>query len=613
MLRCLRTVAATGCLCGAVCAADDGDLLSRRPLPKTRVAAHLLDPDWPGPRPDFRYRLVVKFVDEARVRSDGIGGIASLSAADLAPVREVAARHGLSFAPLIDLEPSRLVDLEQRAAQRSGRAQPDLAGVHAATGTVDATELFAVEAAGSELLVLDVVEFAYVETLGCPPPGDVAPPTPDLVSHQTYREPDPGIDADFAWSLGLRGTGLRLSDCEYNWNAEHEDLVDIDLHLEPGQTPHPTTNELSYTEHGTAVLGETSAPDNGYGVTGMATGAEVHTYPEWTVEGGFRRVECIASAIADSAAGDVVMLEMQQIGAGNSYGPAELDPAVWMVTRTGADAGVVVVAAAGNGNQDLDHWLYAPYAAMGHSGAIIVGGGDVTTLHPKFWDSTYGSRLDLQGWCAGVFTLGYGGFATYGDDVNQAYTAGFSGTSAATPFVASACLLVQERAVTIYGAPFGPAELRDVLVDTAIPQVGGFPVGDFPDLRAALDRVAWKDLGHGLAGTHGEPVLTGDGLLEGNTPFTLVLEDALALQPAYLVVGYSALFLPVVGGTLVPDPSTPGQVISLVTDSEGGQTWLGTWPTGVPSGTDLYLQAWVLDPAGTEGFAASNALAARTL
>jgi hypothetical protein len=106
-------------------------------------------------------------------------------------------------------------------------------------------------------------------------------------------------------------------------------------------------------EHGTAVLGETASVPNAYGCSGMVPDADVYTYPEHTVEGGARRLAAITNAIAGSRAGDVVLLEMQMSGAGGGYGPAEVDPSVWLATRTGTDAGVVVVAAAGNG-QNLD-------------------------------------------------------------------------------------------------------------------------------------------------------------------------------------------------------------------------------------------------------------------
>ncbi|MEW6071795.1 MAG: S8 family serine peptidase [Planctomycetota bacterium] len=301
--------------------------------------------------------------------------------------------------------------------------------------------------------------------------------------------PDPGLDAAYATGRGYRGTGVRFSDCEYGWNAAHEDLNAIDLHLEPGQTIDPGVFAYGWDEHGTAAAGVSNGTDNGYGITGFAGGATVWTYPEWTVEEGFRRVTCIAHAIADSAAGDVVLLEMQDVGAGGGYGPAELDPSVFAVVKAGTDAGVVVVAAAGNGDQDLDSAAYAAYRALGDSGAILIGAGSATTSHDKLSFSTYGSRVNVQAWGESVFTLGYGYYAAYGGDKNQRYTASFNGTSSASSLAGPAAAVLQEAAAATLGAPLAPLALRGLLIDTGIPQGAGGHIGPCIDLRAAIERI----------------------------------------------------------------------------------------------------------------------------
>jgi hypothetical protein len=37
-----------------------------------------------------------------------------------------------------------------------------------------------------------------------------------------------------------------------------------------------------------------------------------------------------------------------------------------------------------------------------------------------------------------------------------------------------------------------------------------------------------------------------------------------------------------------------------------------TWPAGVPSGFELYVQAWIQESAGPAGFAATNGIKALT-
>ena len=80
--------------------------------------------------------------------------------------------------------------------------------------------------------------------------------------------------------------GVRLSDCEYGWVYTHEDLVDKNLHSEPGQTPHPDVETNGWDEHGTALMGELCAVVNAYDMSGMVPNAAIYTYPEWTVKAG---------------------------------------------------------------------------------------------------------------------------------------------------------------------------------------------------------------------------------------------------------------------------------------------------------------------------------------
>jgi len=437
------------------------------------------------------HRLTVKFRDEVKARSQADGNIASKTGMLVSSMAPLRSKYRLRFRPLIDLPEEKLAAFEARAAQRSGKSQPDLAGMMI-VDVPGATEELLV-AVGEELQALELVEYAYIEVLYQPPPGDIPPPTPDLTVFQTYFDSDPGMDVDYAWSVGYDGFGVRLSDCEYGWVYTHEDLMDKNLNPEPGQTPHPDVESNNWDEHGTAVMGQLCAVVNGYGVSGMVPNAAIYTYPEWTVEGGYRRVTCITNALADSAAGDVVLLEMQ-----NGLAPAETDPNVHSAVSTGVNAGVVVVAAAGNGGHDLDEVAYQTYRSWGDSGAIIVGGGTSDANHDHHPNSTYGSRVNMQGWYVDVFTLGYGQYAEYGGDKNQRYIATFSGTSAASPFVAAACVIIQDKAQD-YGRRLTPWEMRQILVKTGIPQGSGGHVGPFPDLRAALNltekfaRGTWVD------------------------------------------------------------------------------------------------------------------------
>jgi hypothetical protein len=295
---------------------------------------------------------------------------------------------------------------------------------------------------------------------------------------------------DALWLLGnARGAGIKVADCEYWFDPDHEDLCGVIP--EPGQTPRPEVVTNGWHDHGTAVLGEMVGASNGYGVTGLVPDATAYFFPEWTVEGGARRATAIAQAVATVGAGDVVLLEMQtSITGGTNYGPAELNQSVWTIVKSASDAGVIVVGAAGNGNQDLDGSAYGAYRARGDSGAIIVGAGSASTQHSKLSFSTFGSRVNVQGWGTSVFTLGYGTHAQLGGDPRQKYTAGFNGTSSASPFIAASCVALQGYAVANIGRRLTPAEMRTILSSTGWPQQGtGGSIGPFPNLVAAAQAV----------------------------------------------------------------------------------------------------------------------------
>jgi len=444
-----------------------------------------------------RLQVSLKFVDAARARALADGRLQWTGDVDAAQVQSF---EGLStelrFKQRIHLSAQALGALEGRAAQQSGRAQPDLAGIV----DVTPTEAMSPPELGSLARMLQahpLVEHAFVRPIGTPPPGDIAPETDDFTDCQTYRPGTPGIDADFAQRMGATGSNVRLSDCEYGWEYSHEDLVDKDLHPEEGQTVPDWVIENRYDAHGTSAIGMNVAVDNGYGVTGIVPDATVYTWPEYSDEEESRRLTAIASAIAASDHGDVVLLEMQiGVVCTSCYGPAELDPDVWATVRAGVDAGVVVVGAAGNGAQDLDEGWYADnYMLWGDSGAIIVGAGSADERHATLYFSGFGERVDVQGWGERVCTTGYGDYALVGGDPNQAYTSSFAGTSSGSAMVAGIAVAVQDYAIAHRGTPLSPSLLRDLLVDTGHPGTGD-PIGPLPDIRAAILRLDGDLDGH---------------------------------------------------------------------------------------------------------------------
>ena len=133
-------------------------------------------------------------------------------------------------------------------------------------------------------------------------------------------------------------------------------------------------------------------------------------------------------------------------------------------------------------------------------------------------------------------------------------------------------------------------------------------VVNFPVYKLDIEPIGtWTDLGLGLAGSNGLPVLSASGYLQEATPLTLSLSQAKPFAVAPLLVGVSALNAPFKGGVLVPHPDL---IFPLFTDFFGSAGFGGILPSGLPSNLLVYFQWWVQDAAGPSGFAASNAVSA---
>jgi hypothetical protein len=125
-----------------------------------------------------------------------------------------------------------------------------------------------------------------------------------------------------------------------------------------------------------------------------------------------------------------------------------------------------------------------------HCEATVIncrGAGSAGVAHFKVSFSSYGSRVNVQGWGRHVFTLGYGNYHNYGGDPHQSYTAEFWGTSSATPFIAGSCVALQSYILGQGWTALSSTEMRDLLINTGIPQGSGGHIGPFPNLRAAID------------------------------------------------------------------------------------------------------------------------------
>lgn len=401
--------------------------------------------------------------------------------------KALQAEYSIVLEKAILISDEKLQEMEQKAIELTGKGNSVAKLRNILKVKIDNPTNERLWALAKKLEGFQEVEYCSFSSLEpIQPPFDIAPTTPNFEVNQTYILPNPGVNMTYAWGLNLTGAGIRVRDVEYGFNANHEDLNERNVFLAPGMTISSSAS-VSYTEHGTAVFGIVYGDKGAYGISGMAYGAsEMILAPEWQVS-GYNRVNAVTQAIANSAAGDVLIYEMQTTGAQGEFGPAEYSGVIWDLTKAATDAGIVIVAAAGNGAEDLDSAPYQSYRNRGNSGAIIVGAGDNTINHDKLYFSTFGNRVDVQGWGTGVFSSGYGDARQIGGDFNQYYT-NFSGTSSATPIVASCAIVLQSYYHSLTGNYMTSVQMRNLLKLTGLPQGTGAAgnIGQFPDMQAAI-------------------------------------------------------------------------------------------------------------------------------
>lgn len=142
------------------------------------------------------------------------------------------------------------------------------------------------------------------------------------------------------------------------------------------------------------------------------------------------------------------------------------------------------------------------------------------------------------------------------------------------------------------------------LSDNSVATVGESTFTVFHDVQTGV----FTSLDGALAGGAGTPRLRGTGVPAAGNAVSVELGQAVPSAPLWLVVGLARLDAPFMGGTLVPMPDLI--VGGLATSPAGLLSLPATWPAGLPSGFEIYLQAWIVDPAAPRGLAASNALLA---
>jgi subtilisin family serine protease len=317
-----------------------------------------------------------------------------------------------------------------------------------------------------------------------------------------------GIGACSVWDEpGAAGNDVTICDIEGAWLLNHEDLPG-GISLIGGTM----INDIGWRNHGTAVLGEMVSTRGNIGCIGIShrANAVVHSA---VIDGVFNPAGAIAAAAAALDPGDVILIELHARGGpDNKYLAMQHWDPIFAAIRAAVAQGVVVVEAAGNGDENFDRPEYAGSGLQKDSGAIVVGAGvpptnyfdayDAFGMFPiysrigaprsRIWFSNYGRIVDVQGWGWHVTTLAYGD-AQGGADEKRWYTHRFSGTSSASPIVTGAVACLQGYAKANIGRVLTPSEVRDILKATGTPQADDAPraplaqrIGPQPNLAKAV-------------------------------------------------------------------------------------------------------------------------------
>jgi hypothetical protein len=444
--------------------------------------------------PSYSGFIVIRLVRKFALKSDKVDSLRSLTAEHkLHDIEKLLDQYEIKLTrPTIRaLSPQNIVELEDQAANS------ELPPLHSLTSywKLDIRHLSdKADEIVKQFQKIKEVDLAYREFEATDPA--VNPGNDPYNATQNYQDAAPtGIDARWAWTqLNGEGAGVGFVDLEQGWFLNHEDFANKAPTLLYGDNRDGVGTYVG--NHGTAVLGEVAADDNTTGVVGIAPSvSSVNVTSHWDTSSNSSGhvADAIIGALPTMQPGDVLLLEIQK-----SFLPTETDAADFDAIRLAVALGIIVVEAAGNGSADLDNYTNGSgnfvfnrnSADFTDSGAIMVGAALSPLPHNRKAASNFGSRLDCYAWGENVTTAGYGDLDNGGGDNTKTYTATFTNTSAASPIISGAALILQGLYKASSGDVMSSLQMRDLLSDpkTGTAQGGGVAgnIGVMPDLRSII-------------------------------------------------------------------------------------------------------------------------------
>ena len=225
------------------------------------------------------------------------------------------------------------------------------------------------------------------------------------------------VDAQGAWGEGAKGAGVVVAVLDDGFSASHPDLepnllaslgksfaYDSSGDLEDWDCDSDPTGPEYWFSHGSHVSGIIAAPENDYGIVGIAPEAKIlpvqvlsrdigYGLWDWMIEGIVYAADNGADVINMSLSGYVMRSGYYDEYEDKQYSAKEVAEALVAIRRAltyAKDKGVVVVAALGNEEIDLGkdkNGLAAP-AELGHCIAVSATG-------PLGWYDDPGTDLDV--------------------------------------------------------------------------------------------------------------------------------------------------------------------------------------------------------------------------
>lgn len=234
--------------------------------------------------------------------------------------------------------------------------------------------------------------------------------------------------------------GLPLIDDDMNGYVDDVNGYDVaDRNANP--SPPAGQDNSSDWRHGTHVAGIAAAvTDNGVGMAGLAHGCRILPVKVARNSSDGRQLSASSDGVfyASRSGADIINM---------SFGNYTGSQVMAMVIAEAAEAGAVLVAAAGNDNSE------DPFYPASFPEVINVGAIDANDLRTSF--SNYGSTIDVMAPGINIYSALLEGGNTYGN---------LSGTSMASPLVAGLAALVRSRFPTL-----SASEVKQRIVDSCMP------------------------------------------------------------------------------------------------------------------------------------------------